>query len=104
MIPDTGADATIMGTKHLSSICLTTGDLRPPPHTPRFTADGTQMKQALGSAYVQLTLKGLQIREWIDVHSGTPTPLLSYRACREIAIIPERFPHPIQQVTHAARV
>lgn len=104
MIPDTGADATIIGPSHLPSIGVTIEDLTPPPQAPRYTADGTEMKQALGSVYVQLTLKGLQTGEWIDVHSGTPAPLLSYRACRELAIIPERFPQPIQEVTHAARV
>ena len=45
---------------------------------------------------------GKGIQEWIHVHPNIPVPLLSYRACRELALIPEQFPNPITQVTHAA--
>lgn len=48
----------------------------------------------------------IQVKEkvttaWIDVHEGTPVKLLSYKACRDLALIPAKFPQPISQVIHA---
>ena len=101
MLPDTGADTSIIGPDHLSSVGLTPEDLLPPPQTPTFTADGSTMQPAIGSVQVQLQVKDGSTREWIDVHPNTPVPLLSYRACRELSLIPDKFPQPIAQVTHA---
>lgn len=101
MLPDTGADTTIIGLDHLRSIGLTHNNLQPPPQTPTYGADGSLIQPAIGSVQVQLQVKDISTQEWIDVHPGTPVPLLSYRACRELSLIPERFPHPIAQVTHA---
>ena len=47
-------------------------------------------------------MKGKGIQERIHIHPNIPVPLLSYRACRELALIPEQFPNTITQVTHAA--
>lgn len=47
-------------------------------------------------------IKGHSIEEWIDVYSDIPVPLLSYRACRDLALIPEWFPAPVAQVTLTA--
>ncbi|KAK3880960.1 hypothetical protein Pcinc_014610 [Petrolisthes cinctipes] len=101
MLPDTGADTTIMGPDHLHTIGLTYDHLHTPQQKPTYTADGSPMQPAIGSVQVQLEIKGSITHEWIDIHPGTPIPLLSYRACRELALIPKRFPHPITQVTHA---
>ncbi|KAK3886627.1 hypothetical protein Pcinc_009274 [Petrolisthes cinctipes] len=101
MLPDTGADTSIIGLDHLHSIGLKQDDLKPPPQEPTYAADGAPMQPAIGSVQVHLQLKGNRIAEWIDVHPSIPLPLLSYRACRELSIIPERFHHPIAQVTHA---
>lgn len=57
-MPDTGADTNIIGPSRLPSTEMALNDLTPPPRVSRFTTDGTQMKQALGSVYAQLTLKG----------------------------------------------
>lgn len=59
------------------------------------------MQPAIGSVRVHLQLKGNRTTEWIDVHPSIPLPLLSYKACRKLSIIPERFPRPIVQVTYA---
>ncbi|KAK3890242.1 hypothetical protein Pcinc_005776 [Petrolisthes cinctipes] len=98
MLPDTGADTSIIGLDHLHSIGLKQDDLKPPPQEPTYAADGAPMQPAIGSVRVHLQLKGNRIAEWIDVHASIPLPLLSYR---ELSIIPERFLHPIAQVTHA---
>ncbi|KAK3884690.1 hypothetical protein Pcinc_011010 [Petrolisthes cinctipes] len=101
MLPDTGADTSIIGLDHLHSIGLKQDDLKPPPQEPTYAADGAPMQPAISSVQVHLQLKGNRIAEWIDVHPSIPLPLLSYRACRELSIIPERFPHLIAQVTYA---
>ena len=102
MLPDTGADVTIIGPGHLARLGLSTSDLQPPPADPRYTADGSLMTPALGSLQVELHLKDNKTEAWIDVHDDIPVPLLSYQACKELRLIPDRFPQPIAQVTHAS--
>ncbi|KAK3876080.1 hypothetical protein Pcinc_019092 [Petrolisthes cinctipes] len=101
MLPDTGADTIIIGPDHLQHIGLSLSDLQPPPQTQTYTADSSLMKSAIGSVQVQLQVKEHSTQEWMDVPQAIPIPLLSYRACRELALIPERFSHLIAQVTHA---
>ncbi|MPC40255.1 hypothetical protein E2C01_033811 [Portunus trituberculatus] len=57
MLPDIGADENIIGPRHLRHIGLSTSYLNPPPDAPRFTADGSVMKPALGSFLVDLKVK-----------------------------------------------
>lgn len=102
LLPDTGADTTIIGADHLNDIGLTLADLHSSPQRPTYSADGSPMQPVIGSVQVKMTVKGHSIEEWIHVYPDIPVPLLSYRACRDLALIPERFPAPIAQVTHAA--
>ena len=90
MLPDTGADEIIIGLQHLNAMGLSTNDLKPLPDTPRFTANGSAMKPALEMFRAKLQVKAQKIT-WIDVHQDTPVPLLSYKACRDIALIPAKF-------------
>ncbi|XP_050709713.1 uncharacterized protein LOC126994436 [Eriocheir sinensis] len=101
MLPDTGADVTVIGPEHLRSLGLSISDLQPSPTDPKYTADGSPMAPALGSLQVEISVKQKTTTVWMDVHEGTPNPLLSCHACRELALIPERFPQPIAKVTHA---
>ncbi|MPC41351.1 hypothetical protein E2C01_034939 [Portunus trituberculatus] len=101
MLPDTCADENIIGPRHLRDIALSTSHLKPPPDSPRFTADGSVMNLALGSFLAELKVKAKTTRAWIDVHEGMPVPLLSYKACRDLALIPAEFPQPISQVIHS---
>ena len=102
MLPDTGADVTIIGPGHLARLGLSPSDLQPAPADPRYTADGSPMSPALGSLHAELHLKGNATQAWIDVHEDIPMPLLSYQACKELRLIPDRFPQPIAEVTHAS--
>ena len=90
-----------MGPNHLISIGLTLEDLHPTTQSPIYGADGSSMLPAIGSVKVQLEVKGKGIQEWIHVHPNIPVPFLSYRACRELALIPEQITNTIVQVTHA---
>ncbi|MPC72589.1 Retrovirus-related Pol polyprotein [Portunus trituberculatus] len=101
MLPDIGADENIIGPRYLRDIGLSISDLKPPPDSPRFTADGSVMKPALGSFLVDLKVKEKTTRACIDVHAGTPVPLLSYNVCRDLALIAAEFPQPISQVIPA---
>ena len=85
MLPDTGADEIIIGPQHLNAMGLSTNDLKPPPDLPRFTADWSAMKPAHGSYRAELQVKARKITTLIDVHHGTLVPLLSYKACRNLA-------------------
>lgn len=101
MLPDTGALTTVNSPDCLRIINLTPDDLQSPPQTLTYVADGSPMQPIIGSVQVQLHLKDSKIQNWISVHSGTLPPLVSYRECRQFALFPDRFLHPIAQVTHA---
>ncbi|KAK8392009.1 hypothetical protein O3P69_017551 [Scylla paramamosain] len=49
MIPDTGADTTVIGPQHLQHLGLTSRNLQPPPSLDYYNADGSKMPAALGS-------------------------------------------------------
>lgn len=101
MLPDTGADVTLIGLNHLQRLGLSRHDLQPPPAARRYTADGSEMAPAIGSFKGKITFAAKTTTTWIDVHEKVPTPLLSYQDCKELAIISEEFPRPIIEVTHA---
>ncbi|KAK3895520.1 hypothetical protein Pcinc_000758 [Petrolisthes cinctipes] len=103
MLPDTGADVTIIGEKHMSTLQVSRSSLQPLPSNTVLTADGSEMSPALGyfQATLQLGKKWCTAR--IHVHKGVPTPLLSYSHCKELNIIPQEFPKPIVQVQHINR-
>ena len=104
MIPNTGADVTLIGLNHLHHLGLSKQVLQPPPQAKRFTADGSEMSPPLGSFKANVTFADNATATWIDVHEILPTPLLSYRDCKDLAIISEDFPKPILEVTHANRL
>ncbi|KAK3887711.1 hypothetical protein Pcinc_008196 [Petrolisthes cinctipes] len=103
MLPDTGADVTIIGEKHMSTLQVSRSSLQPLPSNTVLTADGSEMSPALGyfQATLQLGKKWCTAR--IQVHKGVPTLLLSYSHCKELNIIPQEFPKPIQQIQHVNR-
>ncbi|MPC70837.1 hypothetical protein E2C01_065098 [Portunus trituberculatus] len=92
MLPDTGADENTIGPRHLQDIGLSINELKPSPDSSRFTTDASVMMPALGSFLVDLKVKEKTTRAWIDAHAGTPVPLLSYKSCRDLALIPAEFP------------
>lgn len=98
VIPDTGADTTVVGPQHLQHLGLTTRDLQPPPALEYFNADGSKMPAALGSLQVELSYGKLSCLGWIDVQGALSTPLLSWQHCRDLGIIPKDFP---RQITDA---
>ena len=103
-IPDTGSDVTLIGLNHLHHLGLSKQVLQPPPQAKRFTADGSEVAPLLGSFKANVTFADNATATWIDVHEILPTPLLSYRDCKDLAIISEDFPKPILEVTHANRL
>lgn len=103
MLPDTGADITVIGTRHLDLLQIPRDSLRPLPATPTFTADGSEMSPALGYFTATLRLGKKSCSAQIQVHHGVQTPLLSFRHCKELAIISPEFPKPILQVQHVNR-
>ena len=48
MLPDTGADISVVGPQHLDILQIPRSSLEPPPTTTKLTADGSPMSPALG--------------------------------------------------------
>ncbi|KAK4303511.1 hypothetical protein Pmani_024480 [Petrolisthes manimaculis] len=100
MLPDTGADITVIGRRHLKMLRISSSSLRSPPPTTTFTADGSSMAPALGTCQALLSIGSRSYTATIYVHEDVQTPLLSYGHCQELAIISREFPKPIVQVKH----
>ncbi|ROT64572.1 hypothetical protein C7M84_017478 [Penaeus vannamei] len=81
MLPDTGADITVIGPKHLDSLGIPRCNLSPPPVTDVLTADGSSMTPALGCFETTLQLGQASCKAIVHVHEDIQTPLLSYGHC-----------------------
>jgi len=103
MLPDTGADITVIGPKHLESLGIPRCNLSPPPATDVLTADGSSMTPALGCFETTLQLGQASCKAIVHVHEDIQTPLLSYGHCVDLAIVSTDFPKPILSVTHVNR-
>ncbi|KAK8374220.1 hypothetical protein O3P69_011974 [Scylla paramamosain] len=99
MPPDTGADVTVIGQRHLGMLQIPRSRLQPLPPVHTLTADGSEMAPALGcfQAILRLGQRSCVVR--IQVHEGVQIPLLSYGQCKELAIISREFPKPIHKFT-----
>ncbi|KAK4316013.1 hypothetical protein Pmani_012797 [Petrolisthes manimaculis] len=78
MLPDTGADVTVIGKRHLEILGIRLSSLQPPACTTTLTADGSTMAPALGIFKATLNLGKRSCPARIQVHEGVQTPLLSY--------------------------
>ncbi|KAG0720791.1 hypothetical protein GWK47_047730 [Chionoecetes opilio] len=103
MLPDTGADVTVIGTRHLQMLHIPLSSLQSLPSTTTLTADGSVMTPAVGCFYATLRLHGKSCTAKIQVYEGIQTPLLSYGHCMELAIISPAFPKPLLEVKHINR-
>ena len=95
MIPDTGADSTVIGLQHLKNLGFSKSDLA--PLQPWLTTTLT----ALGSFQAKLTYSARSCTGWVDVQSYLGSPLLSWKHCRDLGIVPENF---LQQIRNGNRV
>ncbi|XP_068204834.1 uncharacterized protein [Palaemon carinicauda] len=103
MLPDTGADVTVIGQQHLDAMVISKSCLQPPPLNVTFTADGSPMSPALGILQATLTLGKRSCLARIQVHENVEVPLLSYGHCQELSKISPDFPKPILEVKHVNR-
>ena len=99
MLPDTGADFSVIGPQHLEFLNISRDSLKPlSPDSPMtLTADGSPMKPALGTFQATLTLGKRSCSAVIQVQDGFSMPLLCYSHCLALAIIPPDFPKPISE-------
>ena len=103
MLPDTGADVTVIGQRHLDTLQIPRSSLHPPPQVTTVNADGSPMAPALGTFQATLSLGKQSCVASILVHNDVATPLLSKTHCKELAMIPSEFPKPILHVEHVNR-
>ncbi|KAK7074617.1 Core histone macro-H2A.1 [Halocaridina rubra] len=94
VLPDTGADVTVICICHLELLLIPRTSLQPLPDTTTLTAIGSQMCPALGWFQATLNLGSKLCFAKIQVHEGIQTPLLSFDHCQELAIISPDFPNP----------
>ena len=98
IIPDTGADTTVIGVQHLQALGLKVEDLLPPPDWQFFNADGSPMEgKVLGSMDALMTFGDVSYKGYIDVQSSLPTPLLCYEALQHLRLIPWDFPRQLSE-------
>ena len=100
MLPNTGADVTVIGQQHLSMLQIPRSSLQPLPFVHMLTADGSEMAPALGCFEAILRLGQRSCVAKTQVHEGVQTSLLSYCHCKELAIISQEFPKTILNVKH----
>ena len=103
MIPDTGADITVIGPTHLDALNIPRTSLSPPPMTDVLNADGSPMTPAVGCFQATLSLGRKSCFATVHVHEDIQTPLLCRDHCLDLAIVPPEFPKPILSVTHVNR-
>ena len=103
MLPDTGANVSVIGPQHLNLLKIPRSSLKPPSTATTLTADGSAMAPALGTFLATLSLGKWSCSAVIQVHEGVQMPLLSYTHCQELAIISSEFPKPILEVKHVNR-
>ncbi|XP_064087273.1 uncharacterized protein K02A2.6-like [Macrobrachium nipponense] len=103
LIPETGADITVIGTIHLDALRIPRTRLEPPPMTDVVTADVSPMTLAVGYFQATLCLGNKSCSATIHVHEDIQTPLLSREHCRALAIVSQEFLKPILKVTHVNR-
>ena len=103
MLPDTGADVTVIGRRHLETLKISESSLHPPPSVTTVNADGSPMAPALGAFQATLSIGKQSCGANILVHSDVAMPLMSKKHCKELAIIPSEFPKPILNVKHVNR-
>ncbi|KAK7079869.1 hypothetical protein SK128_025785, partial [Halocaridina rubra] len=100
MLPDTGADLTVIGISHLKLLQIPRTRLQPLPATTTLTINGSQMSPALGWFHATLKLGNKSFVAKIQVLEGIQTPLLSFGNCQELTIILLDIPKPILTITH----
>ncbi|KAK4321768.1 hypothetical protein Pmani_007397 [Petrolisthes manimaculis] len=102
-LPDTGADITVIGCRHLEMLQIPSSSLRPPPAMTTLTTDGSSMAPALGTFPARFSIGKHSCNPTVQVHEDVQTPLLSNGHCQELAIISSEFPKLIAQVKHVNR-
>lgn len=60
------------------------------------------MQSEVGSFEEELTYDGRSCHGWIDVQSSLATPLLSWKHCKELGVVPRNFPKQIPAAGHTA--
>ncbi|KAK3893333.1 hypothetical protein Pcinc_002887 [Petrolisthes cinctipes] len=87
MLPDTGADITVIGRGHLEMLQIPSSILRPPPSTTTRTADGSSMAPALGTFQARFSIGKRSCTATVQVYEDVQTPLLSYGYCQATGIV-----------------
>ena len=96
VIPDTGAEVTITGTKYLSHLKIKQSWLNPPQHNLKHVAGGKI--SVIGSCYLSFNVHSQTTIEEVYFVDNIPHIFLSLIACNELKLISSDSPYkPVEQ-------
>lgn len=94
VLPDSGADVSVAGKSVLYHLSEHPDNLLPSTITPR-TVNGAVM-QPIGRLPITLSLGPRTCTEDFHIYPNVTGALLSWKASRNLRILPECYPHPIE--------
>ena len=101
VIPDTGAEVTIVGTKYLSHLKIKQSWLNPPQHNLKHVAGGNI--SVIGSCYLSFNVHSQTTIEEVYFVDNIPHIFLSLIACKELKLISSDSPYkPVEQAVDTA--
>lgn len=100
IIPDTGADTTVIGRQHLQRLGVQLEDLDSSDTLRLRNPDNSDFNgNVLGSLQATMTYGDESITGWINVMSNIPKPLLSWYHSRALRIVSEKYPKQMPKVS-----
>ena len=94
IVPDTGADTTVISLENFKTLGMKTSDLVSTGEVAIYNADGSRMEcSPMGSFMAKLTYGSVTIDGWVNVLPKLPKPLLSWTDAQRLRVIPEDYPN-----------
>ena len=92
-VPDSGAEASVIGTSHLASLGLTRADLSPCNQETIRTANGQEMS-CLGTFPATFKIGNRTTQDEVYVFDSIQSPLMSWYTSLDLGILPFDYPAP----------
>ena len=98
VLPDSGADISAAGQEILGTLGQHIDNLLPSNISPR-AVNGSCMTP-MGKIPVTIQLEGRSYRDDLHIYPGVTGALISWRAAKELGILPAHYPYPDKQQWH----
>ena len=100
VLPDSGADISAAGTEILCRLNEHVNNLLPSQIIPR-AVNGAKM-HPIGKLPVKLKLGDKEYSDDFHIYPNIQGTLISWKACKQLSILPECYPHPITHLNKLA--